>query len=240
MKKMLLVIGLVIVCCQMGCFTKTTPIPGEKEILAEVARVVPEAYEHTKTEKTETSTICYFECKERDLSFTARGYVVKNVPVIPMPQSMAGSSPHISVSYWQQIMDRYFPEIRALFQNTDMVKRTSDAMGHNTIEVVLKSEEDLEQFVDLVMQGEEILKQEQKYVDASVLAEKSIIYYTVWIPYKQMYADGKTQNKERWCLQFVSNSTLQREEVKMQIEEAIVEVNRDLLENEHVVLYDTD
>ena len=237
MKKFLVLTCLLSVFCLAGCATKSSYIPSEKEILAEVADSVPVAYEYIKTEKSKTSTVCYFECKDRDLSFTASGYAAPNVPMIPMPQSAAGYTPVISVSYWIQIKDMYYPQIRPLFEDTDMVLYESDAMGHKEIQVLLKNEADLEHFVDLVMQGEEILAQEQAYVDESVLENINLMYYTVWVPYTQVYANGETANREERCIQFISNSTLDRDELVAEIEQAIADANKEIAGNENIVLY---
>jgi len=237
MKKIRMLFFILIFCCLTGCATKSSYIPTEEEILKEVEKWVPEEYEHIRTEKTKTSTTCYFECKNRNLSFVAKGFVANNVPVIPMPQCMAGYVPQISCDYRAQVLDMYYSEIRALFEGTDMVKSESDAVGYKEIQVLLYNEKELEQFMDLVMQGDEILKKEQEYVDADVLAEKELIYYTVWIPSIQVYANGEKEYRDRRCLQFASSSTLDRDEVMAQIKQSIEETNEEVLSYEHIVLY---
>lgn len=75
------------------------------------------------------------------------------------------------------------------------------------------------------------------YVDASVLAEINLMYYTVWVPYTQVYSNGKTENRETRCSEFTSNSTLDRDELMAEIEQAIADANEVVTDNENIVLY---
>ena len=129
MRKILFAICLLSVCCLTGCSTKVLHMPSEREILAKVEEIVPVEYEHIDTVKEKNCTTCYFKCKDRDLTFVAQGYVTDNIGFIPMPQCMLGYTPVISVGYWHQVQDMHYVDIKALFQDTEILKRAWDAKG---------------------------------------------------------------------------------------------------------------
>lgn len=240
MKKTLLIACFISICCLASCPPKSSYMPKEKEILAKVEEIVPVEYEHTNTTKEKNLTTCYFECKDRDLSFTAQGYVTDVLPSVPMPQFMAGYIPVISVSYWHQIQDMYFPEIRALFETKEFYKGDSDAAGYKEIEVLLRSEEELAQFVDLAMQSEEILKKELEYVDEAELIEHPIVHYVVKVSYIRILANGKRDVCETRCCVFTSNPTLEKDELLDEIKKAIEEKSAEITEMEYIMIYEQD
>ena len=88
------------------------------------------------------------------------------------------------------------------------------------------------------MQGEEIVEKELEYVDVSVLVKNPIVYYRVKIPYIQVYASGKTTDREIYCIEFASDSTLEKDKLIEDIKQAIAEKNEEIIGNHNIVIFE--
>lgn len=237
MKKFLLFSCFIGLFCLAGCSGKKAHMPTEDEILQAVSESVPIEYELVDISHEENLITCYFKCVDRPLEFKAQGYVTNNIGAVPMPQFMWGYKKVIVVQYWHEIYDYYYADIIKMFEETEIFKRGVNASGYKNIHVVLKNDEDLELFVDLVMQGEALIEQELEYVSEADLIKHPIVEYTIWVPFVQVYASGKTEDNQCICCDIKSDSTLERDTLLEFVKNSIEEKNNEIAGNNNVVMY---
>ncbi len=237
MKKVIPIICIISICLLAGCSTRKSALLSEEEVVAEVSKVVPVAFELTDTVEEEGHVIYSFCCKDRDFTFTARVYVVPTVPSVPIPQFITGYHSEIVVSYWTQIRQLYAEEIRNRFKSANLYDSEIQTNAKLVFNVLLEDEEALNRFVDIVMENEVLFEEELQYMGESTLSETPLFHYSVYIPYTRVYSNGETENTQRQCYSFASSPTQNREELYNELKGSIDQTNAEIEKLGNTVLY---